>query len=156
LTEGPAAHRITNETYRWVSDARFHPSGSSVIATKWYTSSRSLGAGEGWQYEAPSLEDLYHGQKPVPIGSGFRVLGRSLPLGWMVDDYESQQIGPEQFIWLSEDTIIYAKNVKDSNTFEYSKGKYPISRMFQPFKNFLFLIAFQMSTRGYIPSFREI
>ncbi|KXN82625.1 hypothetical protein AN958_02476 [Leucoagaricus sp. SymC.cos] len=116
IREGRAwAYRVTNETYRWVSDARFHPSGSSVIATKWYTSSRSLGAGEGWQYEVPSQA------KPISVGSGSRILGRSLPRGWTVDEYGNQQIGPEQFIWLGEDAIIFAKNVKDSNTFEYSK-----------------------------------
>ncbi|KAF9441331.1 hypothetical protein P691DRAFT_766420 [Macrolepiota fuliginosa MF-IS2] len=115
------AHRVTNETYRWVSDARFHPSGSKVIATKWYTSSRSLGAGEGWEYEVPSLQNLHHHQEPIAAGSGSRVLGRSLPLGWTVDDYESQQIGPEQFIWLGEDAIIFSKNVRDANAFEYSK-----------------------------------
>lgn len=31
LREGRAeAHRVTNETYRWVSDARFHPDGDKV------------------------------------------------------------------------------------------------------------------------------
>ena len=28
------AQRITNETFRWFSEARFHPSGTKVIATK--------------------------------------------------------------------------------------------------------------------------
>ena len=143
LTESPVAHRITNETYRWVSDARFHPSGSSVIATKWYTSSRSLGAGEGWQYEVPLLEDLRHDQKSISVGDGFRVLGRSLPLGWTVDDYESQQIGPEQFIWLSEDAIIYAKNVRDASAFEYSKGRCSIGRVYHPYKTDFFPLRFR-------------
>lgn len=113
---------MTNETYRWVSDARFHPSGFKIVATKWYTSSRSLGAGEGWEYEVPSLESLRHHQEPIKAGGGSRVLGRSLPLGWTVDDYENQQIGPEQLIWAGEDTIIFSKNVRDPNAFEYSKG----------------------------------
>lgn len=112
---------MTNETYRWVSDARFHPSGLTVIATKWYTSSRSLGAGEGWEYNVPSLEGP---EGAIGIASGSRVLGRSLPLGWTVDDYERQQIGPEQFIWSGQDSIIFSKNVRDSNAFEYSKGQF--------------------------------
>ncbi|KXN80760.1 hypothetical protein AN958_07836, partial [Leucoagaricus sp. SymC.cos] len=117
IREGRAwAYRVTNETYRWVSDARFHPSGSSVIATKRYTSSRSLGECEGWQDEVPSQA------KPNSVGSGSRILGRSLPRGWTVDEYGNQQIGPEQFIWLGEDAIIFAKNVKGSNAFEYSKN----------------------------------
>lgn len=33
LREGRSeAHRVTNETYRWVSDARFHPDGDKVCA----------------------------------------------------------------------------------------------------------------------------
>ncbi|EKM83071.1 hypothetical protein AGABI1DRAFT_118462 [Agaricus bisporus var. burnettii JB137-S8] len=103
---------------QWVSDARFHPSGLTVIATKWYTSSRSLGAGEGWEYNVPSLEGP---EGAIGVASGSRVLGRSLPLGWTVDDYERQQIGPEQFIWSGQDSIIFSKNVRDSNAFEYSK-----------------------------------
>ncbi len=120
----PKAHRVTNETYRWISDARFHPTGSKVIATKWYTSSRSLGAGEGWEYQVPTPENLHHCQKSITAGSGSRILGRSLPRGWTANDYENQQIGPEQFIWNGEDTIIFSKNVRDPNAFDYSKGKH--------------------------------
>ncbi|TFK34840.1 hypothetical protein BDQ12DRAFT_688936 [Crucibulum laeve] len=116
------AQRVTNETYRWITDARFHPSGSKIIATKWYTSSRSLGAGEGWEYPVPSLRDLRaQKSKEIEAGSGSRVLGRSLPLGRTVDDYAEQQIGPEQFLWSGNDSIIYSKNVIDESTFTYSK-----------------------------------
>ncbi|KAF8164016.1 hypothetical protein BJ912DRAFT_1005132 [Pholiota molesta] len=89
------AQRVTNETYRWVSDARFHPSGTKVIATKWYTSGRSLGAGEGWEYSVPSLEHL-RAQKT-----------RSSKL--------------EQLLWRGNDSIIFSKNVRDVSTFQYSK-----------------------------------
>lgn len=123
LREGrQGAHRITNETYRWVSDPRFHPSGSKVIATKWYTSARSLGAGEGWEYVVPSLKDLQSGkQKKIEVGDGTRVVGRSLPLGWTAQDYGDQQIGPEQLIWNGDDRVIYSKNVRDGSVFSYSK-----------------------------------
>ncbi len=39
-----------------------------------------------------------------------------------VDDYDNQQIGPEQFLWRSNDTLIYAKNVKDSYIISEGKG----------------------------------
>lgn len=117
------ARRITNETYRWVSDARFHPSGSAVIATKWYTSGRSLGAGEGWTYSVPTVEELRREQKPITVGSGTRVVGRTLPRGWSPEDYGNQQIGPEQLIWNGNDALIYSKNIIDSSTFTYSKGQ---------------------------------
>ncbi|KAJ8474259.1 hypothetical protein ONZ45_g16009 [Pleurotus djamor] len=113
-----AARRVTNETYRWVSDPRFHPSGSKVIATKWYTSSRSLGAGESWEY-ALSSDDSH-----IPVESGTRRVGRTLPPGWdTASDYGDQQVGPEQAIWHGHDTLIYSKNVADegNGAFEYSK-----------------------------------
>lgn len=101
-----------------MSDARFHPSGTKVVATKWHFSSRSLGAGEGWEYSIPeSSEDS------VEAGRGKRLVGRTLPVGWGPEDYGDQQIGPEQFIWQGEDAVIYAKNVIDTNgQWTYSKG----------------------------------
>ncbi|KAG5642728.1 hypothetical protein DXG03_002273 [Asterophora parasitica] len=117
------AQRVTNETYRWVSDARFHPSGTKVIATKWYTSSRSLGAGEGWEYPMPSVEDLESGkERTIAVGDGTRVVGRTLPRGWSAAQYGDQQIGPEQFVWsLQGDSLIFSKNVRDESAFTYSK-----------------------------------
>ena len=115
-----SAWRVTNETYRWLSEPRFHPSSSKIIATKWYTSSRSLGAGEGWVYDVPSRSD----KKPIEVGAGERLIGRTLPLGWTAEDYGDQQIGPEQFVWWGEDAVIYSKNVADGDgTFQYSKGE---------------------------------
>ncbi|TFY58581.1 hypothetical protein EVJ58_g6333 [Rhodofomes roseus] len=111
------AQRVTNETFRWVSDARFHPSGSKVIATKWYTSSRSLGAGEGWEYDVPTPGESVR----IKAGDGKRLVGRTLPLGWSPEQYGEQQIGPEQFIWRGDDTLIYSKNVAEDGAFSYSK-----------------------------------
>ncbi|EJF62664.1 hypothetical protein DICSQDRAFT_57465 [Dichomitus squalens LYAD-421 SS1] len=112
------AQRVTNETYRWVSDARFHPDGSKVVATKWYTSSRSLGAGEAWEYDIPKDASA----SSIQAGSGKRLVGRTLPLGWSVENYGEQQVGPEQFIWKGNDTLIYSKNVRDTNgRWQYSK-----------------------------------
>ncbi|EPT06231.1 hypothetical protein FOMPIDRAFT_124868 [Fomitopsis schrenkii] len=111
------AQRVTNETYRWVSDARFHPSGTKVVATKWYTSSRSLGAGEGWEYDVPTLGT----SERIGVAAGKRLVGRTLPSGWSPEQYGGQQIGPEQFIWKSNDTLIYSKNVAEDGTFSYSK-----------------------------------
>lgn len=90
-----------------------------MIATKWYTSSRSLGAGEGWEYPIPSLSD-----HKVVTGSGKRLIERTLPSGWGAEQYNEQQIGPEQFIWHGEDSLIFAKNVadEDSGVFKYAKG----------------------------------
>ncbi|KAG6900438.1 hypothetical protein C0993_010485 [Termitomyces sp. T159_Od127] len=116
------AQRVTNETYRWVSDARFHPSGHKVVATKWYTSGRSLGAGEGWEYHVPSIVDLQKRKRDnIAAGAGKRITSRTLPAGWSSKQYGDQQIGPEQHIWYGRDSVIYSKNVKDASTFTYSK-----------------------------------
>ena len=91
-----------------------------MIATKWYTSSRSLGAGEGWQYEVPVTARR---DERIAVSSGERVVGRTLPSGWGPERYGDQQIGPEQFIWKGSDTLIYSKNVADRDgTFQYSKS----------------------------------
>lgn len=88
-------------------------------------SERSLGAGEGWEYSVPSLEDLRSRKTyTVESGSGTRVIGRTLPLGWSAQDYGEQQIGPEQHIWSGPDSIIFSKNVIDENYFTYSKGRF--------------------------------
>lgn len=112
------AKRITNETYNWVSDPRWHPSGDKVIATKWYFSSRSLGAGEGWEFPVP-----VSAESPVEAGAGRRLVSKRLPMGWTKADYVEQQIGHEQFVWAGDDALIYAGNVKDvGGTYTYSKG----------------------------------
>ncbi|OSD02024.1 hypothetical protein PYCCODRAFT_1435709 [Trametes coccinea BRFM310] len=118
LREGRyGAQRVTNETYRWVSDARFHPSGTKVVATKWYTSARSLGAGEAWEYDIPDVS-----MTAIKAGSGKRLVGRTLPVGWPPAYYGEQQVGPEQFIWWGNDTLIFSKNVIDTNgAWTYSK-----------------------------------
>ncbi|KAI0329892.1 hypothetical protein GY45DRAFT_1324512 [Cubamyces sp. BRFM 1775] len=111
--------RVTNETYRWVSDARFHPSGEKVVATKWYTSSRSLGAGEAWEYSVPELSSS---STSIKAGSGKRLVGRTLPSGWGPENYGDQQLGPEQFVWRGNDSLIYSKNVIDTDGgWTYSK-----------------------------------
>ncbi|KAJ7917481.1 hypothetical protein B0H13DRAFT_2231389 [Mycena leptocephala] len=98
------AQRVTNETYRYITNPRFHPSGTHIIATKWYTTSRSLGAGEGWKYPIPDFGD----NSTIAVGSGAR-------------QYGDQQIGPEQFIWRGEDSVIFSKNIRDEQEFSYSK-----------------------------------
>ncbi|KAH7890028.1 hypothetical protein F5I97DRAFT_626000 [Phlebopus sp. FC_14] len=115
-----AAIRVTNETYNWVSDPRWHPSGSKLVATKWYFSSRSLGAGEGWEYPVPSFSDAegHH----VEVNAGKRLVSKVLPLGWTKSDYIEQQIGHEQFSWSADDALVYAGNVRDvGGSFQYSK-----------------------------------
>ncbi|KAF9030036.1 hypothetical protein BDZ89DRAFT_1132675 [Hymenopellis radicata] len=111
-TTRDSAQRVTNETYRFMSGARFHPSGDKVVVTKWFTSSRSIGAGEGWEFPASALGF----NPPVSAGTGIRLLERTLPAGF--DDYGEEQIGPEQALWHGDDSLIISKNIQDSILFE--------------------------------------
>ncbi|KAJ8093052.1 hypothetical protein PM082_020533 [Marasmius tenuissimus] len=121
------AKRVSNETWRTVTNPRFHPTGTKVIGTKWYQGYVTLGAPEGWEYTLPDLESE---QPPSSVlrGSGKRVLGRTLPPGYTEADYPNLQIGPEQFIFSGEDEIIYAKNVVDD--FVVSGEKDPFKGIF--------------------------
>ncbi|KAF7356578.1 Amidohydro-rel domain-containing protein [Mycena venus] len=96
------AQRVTNETYRWLSEPP------------------SLGAGEGWEYVVPELRE-FADNKTIAVGSGARVLGRTLPRGWSGEQYEDQQIGPEQFIWHGKDSVIFSKNIVNEYEYSYSK-----------------------------------
>lgn len=113
--EGRAdALRVTNETYRYLSDARWHPSGDRVVATKWYTARITLAGGEGWEYPIPPVSQWAHRQDwHVERGAGRRLVERKLPTGWPAEDYNLNPVGPEQFIWAGDDALIYATNTID-------------------------------------------
>ena len=49
-TDGQNAKAITKEKYRLLNNAVWTPDGKSLVARKHYTSERSVGAGEMWQY----------------------------------------------------------------------------------------------------------
>jgi len=111
------ATRVTNETFRYVSAPRFHPSSQSIVATKWYTATVTIGAPEAWLYDTADGPS-----------EGKRLVGRVESK--KKDDYGLSQIGPEQTLWASEDTLIYLRNVRDefhidnagSGIFDVHKG----------------------------------
>ena len=93
-----------------------------------------MGAGEGWEYSVPSVRDLREGLiSTIEPGSGVRRVSRSLPRGWTSEEYNNQQIGPEQLIWNGDDSIIYSKDVMDSSVFQYSKGRFFILSVYALF-----------------------
>ncbi|CAL2108698.1 TolB protein [Tenacibaculum sp. 190524A02b] len=49
-TDGKEAKSLTKEKYRLLNNAVWTPDGKSIIARKHFTSTRSVGAGEMWQY----------------------------------------------------------------------------------------------------------
>lgn len=104
-----SAFHVTNETYRYLGDPRWHPSGDRVIATKYYTGQITVAAGEGWEYPVP------HQEERVTVGAGKRVVERKLPLGWPPSMYNLNHIGPVQFLWAGEDKLIYSLNVANTD-----------------------------------------
>ncbi|EON77882.1 tolB protein precursor [Lunatimonas lonarensis] len=48
--DGTEARQVTKETFRLLNNATWMPDGNYLIARKHFTSGRSLGAGEMWQY----------------------------------------------------------------------------------------------------------
>lgn len=48
--DGSDARQMTDENFRLLNNATWMPDGNSIIARKHFTSGRSLGAGEMWQY----------------------------------------------------------------------------------------------------------
>ena len=95
------ARQVTNETFRYVSAARFHPSGRRIIASKWYTSTVTVGAPEAWLYSLDNAPSV-----------GERVIGREESTKG--ESYGESQIGPEQALWASNSSLIYLRNVRDT------------------------------------------
>ncbi|KAH7094192.1 hypothetical protein BKA62DRAFT_644774 [Auriculariales sp. MPI-PUGE-AT-0066] len=124
------AYQITNETFRYLSDPRWHPSGKRIIATKWYTGRITIAGGEGWEYAVPLPPDAH---RQVPIGTGSRLVERNLPNGWPASEYNTNPIGPEMLIWDGASAVIYALNTaNDDGVYRDSKdvftGVYSILR----------------------------
>lgn len=79
---------LTNETYRFVTAPAINPNNASeFLVTRWYTSTRSIGAGEIWTYP------ILPAGVPVPQENGRRVAPRKLPTGGTPADYGSVQMG---------------------------------------------------------------
>ncbi|EIW77828.1 composite domain of metallo-dependent hydrolase [Coniophora puteana RWD-64-598 SS2] len=127
LSEGRLnARRATNETYNYVTEARFHPSSDKIIAVKRHYGKISIGAGEGWVFDVPSVTDSAP-ETPISAGSGARVVTKDLPPGWPKADYPEHFIGPEEIIWAGYDKVIFAKNTWTAGSIQdIHKGIYAI------------------------------
>ncbi|MFC4871881.1 amidohydrolase family protein [Negadavirga shengliensis] len=56
--DGSEARQVTKESFRLLNNATWMPDGNFLIARKHFTSRRSLGAGEMWQYHISGGEGL--------------------------------------------------------------------------------------------------
>jgi len=76
-------YRVTTEPYHYVSNP-WWLSNDEIVAVKWYTSERSVGAGELWAYKVIFSAEA---NQPDFHNPGKKLVGRNTL---------SSQIGPEE------------------------------------------------------------
>lgn len=97
-TQGKKAKQITKESFRLLNNAVWTPDSKYLIARKHFTSSRSLGAGELWQYH-------------ITGGSGMQVVKKK---------NDQQDINEP---WVSSDAkhLYYSEDMYSGGFFQYNK-----------------------------------
>ncbi|KEO75372.1 amidohydrolase family protein [Anditalea andensis] len=96
--DGSEAKQVTKETFRLLNNATWMPDGNFLIARKHFTSGRSLGAGEMWQYH-------------ITGGSGIQLTKRKNDQ----QDVNEPVVSPDgRFLYYSED-------VAPGGAFEYNR-----------------------------------
>jgi imidazolonepropionase-like amidohydrolase/Tol biopolymer transport system component len=107
--------QITDETYRLLNGAAWHPSGEYIVARKHFTSRRSLGAGEMWMYPAAGV---------AAGGSG----------GLQMTDRPTDQKDVNEPVFSPDGRYLYfSEDASPGSTFEYNKDSnkqiYVINRL---------------------------
>lgn len=97
-TDGSNAKQVTKETFRLLNNAVWTADGDYLIARKHFTSGRSLGAGELWQYHKTG-------------GSGLQLTKRK----------NDQQDVNEPFTSLDGTYLYYSEDVYPGGSFQYNK-----------------------------------
>ena len=97
-TQGKETKQITKESFRLLNNAVWTPDSKYLIARKHFTSSRSLGAGELWQYH-------------ITGGSGIQVVKKK---------NDQQDINEP---WVSSDAkhLYYSEDMYSGGVFQYNK-----------------------------------
>ena len=96
--DGSDAKQITEEDFRLLNNAVWTPDGNSLIARKHFTSGRSLGAGEMWQYH-------------ITGGSGLKLTERK----------NDQQDVNEPFMSPDGKHLYYSEDMYPGGNFKYNK-----------------------------------
>lgn len=96
--DGSDAKQITKESFRLLNNAVWMPDGNFLVARKHFTSGRSLGAGEMWQYH-------------ITGGSGVQLTERK----------NDQQDVNEPFISPDGKYLYYSEDVYPGGNFQYNK-----------------------------------
>ncbi|HAA11510.1 MAG TPA: amidohydrolase, partial [Cytophagales bacterium] len=109
-TDGENAKQITKESFRLLNNAVWTPDGQFVIARKHFTSGRSLGAGEIWQYH-------------ITGGSGIQLTERKNDQ----QDVNEPAVSPDgRYVYFSEDFYPggFFQYNKDPNSQIYAIRRY--------------------------------
>jgi len=96
--DGSDARQVTKETFRLLNNATWMPNGNFLIARKHFTSGRSLGAGEMWQYH-------------ITGGSGIQLTKRK----------NDQQDVNEPVVSPDGKYLYYSEDVAPGGAFEYNR-----------------------------------
>lgn len=109
------SRQLTEEPFHSLSNAMWAPDGNHFVAVKWYTSTRSIPAGELWRYPVGGVKK----------DGGERLVGRVTP---------SSQIGPQEPFYSPDGQFVYySENERDSTYWNYNKdphaGIFAISRL---------------------------
>lgn len=96
--DGSDAEQLTNENFRLLNNAIWHPNGEYIVARKHFTSQRSLGAGEMW---------MYH----ITGGSGLQLTSRK----------NDQQDVNEPCISADGKYLYYSEDMYPGGYFQYNK-----------------------------------
>jgi imidazolonepropionase-like amidohydrolase/Tol biopolymer transport system component len=97
-SDGSDAKQITKESFRLLNNATWMPNGNFLIARKHFTSGRSLGAGEMWQYH-------------ITGGSGIQLTKRK----------NDQQDVNEPVVSPDGKYLYYSEDVAPGGAFEYNR-----------------------------------
>ena len=106
LADPDSKHQITHESFRLLNNPSWHPSGDYLVAKKHFTTSRSLGTGEVWLYDANVDQALERGDL-----QGSVLVKRPSPAF-------QKELGEPAF---SSDgkSVFYIQNMTPGNTFIY-------------------------------------
>ena len=99
-------HQITHESFRLLNNPSWHPSGDYLVAKKHFTTSRSLGTGEVWLYDANVDQALTRGNL-----QGSVLVKRPSPAF-------QKELGEPTFSADGE-SVFYIQNTTPGNTFIY-------------------------------------
>jgi len=98
MADGTDAKSITKESFTLLNNAVWTPDGMSLVARKHFTSTRSLGAGEMWQY-------------PLSGSAGLQLTKRK----------NDQQVVNDPSISSDGKYLYYAEDVYPGGAFQYNK-----------------------------------